>query len=290
MLNDSRWKALSARIAGFVDAVRVWGSFSDALANGSQGKQLYSFARSIFSTLEFEATQQNSFLPPNLLSSEAGRRLQEIVSVPHTNSSNLQGFVGEAAVLFHSILTEANYLLADNEVEVCSLAERAFLQLQWTIVADEQSRAKWKSAFKQGEVATERLGAAHLLWHGIYPFKVSNRVATDLILNEPLRSEDVGVARGAILTEWKVFRDGDDLAHKTVSAELQAEDYGSGVLGSTELRSMRYVVLVSEKKLPAIQDRMRGTSTYRHINIAVDPDTPSKGAPKQAATERKSTI
>lgn len=286
MSRSQRWKAISARIEGFVEAVRMWGSLDSALANGSQGKQLFGVAQSIFQALEVGAAAVGSPLPPGLLASGVAQRLKTVVSIPEPHSSSVQGFVGEAAVLFQSLVTEANFLLATNESIIRSLTERAFLHLQWTIAADSVARTRWVSAFHKGEVECEKLGAAHLLWHGIYPFKVHNRVATDLVLNEPIGGDQVGIAEGAVLTEWKVVRPGDNLQSTIEGAEFQADEYSSGVLGGTELRSVRYVVLVSEHKLPMPIDKPRVAYVYRHINIAVDPESPSKIAPKLAAAGR----
>ena len=64
-----------------------------------------------------------------------------------------------------------------------SLVERAFIHLQRTIVVDHDIRKKWKSAFNTGEIACERLGAVHLLSHGIWAFKADALgERTDLIL------------------------------------------------------------------------------------------------------------
>jgi len=284
---NQRWKLLSARIEGFVDGVSMWGSFDSALANGSQGKQLYRIAQAIFRSLEADALDKNPAIPPVLLSSEIFQRLKQLLSPPESSvSASVQGFVGEAAILLKALVTEVNYVLGDEEAVIRTLSERAFLHLQWTIVADPQTRSKWQAAYDAGEVESEKLGGAHLLWHGIYPFKVSNRVATDLVLEEPVTAEQVGIARGAVLTEWKVVRAGDDVVAKADSAEIQAEEYSAGVLGGTELRSVRFVVLVSRNRLKMPPDKIRGGSTYRHINVAVDPETPSKVAPKLAIAER----
>jgi hypothetical protein len=57
-------------------------------------------------------------------------------------------------------------------------------------------------------------------------------------------------------------------------ARQQAARYSSGVLWGFELREYRYLIMVSEKQLQ-VSDIQEADVTYRIINIAVDPSTPS---------------
>ena len=102
----------------------------------------------------------------------------------------------------------------------------------------------------------------------------------DLVLQEPLINlvEAESAAEALILTEWKTVRKDAEQDSKAKEARLQASLYASGVLGGTELRQYRYLVLVSKDWLRETPDIQEGDTEYRHVNIAVDPQSPSKAA------------
>lgn len=58
-------------------------------------------------------------------------------------------------------------------------------------------------------------------------------------------------------------------------AQKQAEIYCSDVLGGIEIRNYRYLVMVSEERLTMPDDTIKAGAIYRHINIAVNPGSPS---------------
>jgi len=103
---------------------------------------------------------------------------------------------------------------------------------------------------------------------------------TDLVYQEPVREDDLAGVRGAVLTEWKVAHGNG--VHEFAVAERQAENYATGVLGGLELASHRYLVVVSERQVRLPPDNVQKGVTYRHINIAVDPESPSKLAQRLA--------
>ena len=176
---------------------------------------------------------------------------------------------------------EVSHALHDRSEQVRSASELAFQHLQRLIVVDSELQQKWANAFKAGETHCEKIGAAHLLWHGILAFKVdATGGRTDLVYQEPLRKEDLTAVRGVVLTEWKVAHGNG--AHELRAAEEQAESYATGVLGGLELASHRYLVVVSQKQVRLPPDKVRKSVTYRHINIAVDPESPSKAAQRLA--------
>ncbi len=176
---------------------------------------------------------------------------------------------------------EVSHALHDRSEQIRLASELAFQHLQRLIVVDTELRQKWADAFKAGETHCEKIGAAHLLWHGILAFKVdATGGRTNLVYQEPVHEEDLAGVRGLVLTEWKVaHRNG---AHEFGAAEEQAENYATGVLGGLELASHRYLVVVSEKQVRLPPDKVRKSVTYRHINIAVDPESPSKAAQRLA--------
>lgn len=276
-----RWRALAARVQGFVGAVNLWSRYEGSLATGSQGKQLYHVAKAIVGDLQKYAATSGTSFPPAALSSEGMKRLIE-VTAPATGSVRADTSVAEAAILLQSLVTEIDFLLADHDAALRSSTERALLHLQWLIAADPEVRRKWIEAFHLGEPACEALGAAHLLWHGIYSFKAESGVVTDLVLGEPVDASKASVVEGLVLTEWKKAKTNADSISKVRNAEAQADLYASGVLGETELKTFRYVIVVSEHQLPMPADTVRPEYTYRHVNIACDPLSPSRAAPKLA--------
>lgn len=172
------------------------------------------------------------------------------------------------------------FQLFDRETQTVATVERAFEHLQRCIVADDEFRGKWQRAFKR-ETKCEQLGAAHLLWHGIWAFKTDAKgERTDLVLGIPL--DDAQAQRVAttgtqlVLTEWKLVRNPGDIDGAIEQATIQAKRYAKGILAGIELRSTRFLVVVSQDHLTMPHDIDVGGVRYRHINIAVDPSTPSR--------------
>ncbi|MDO9058436.1 MAG: hypothetical protein Q7U92_05360, partial [Bradyrhizobium sp.] len=56
---------------------------------------------------------------------------------------------------------------------------------------------------------------------------------------------------------------------------LQAKAYSGGILAGVELASHRYLVVVTKKQVQLPPDETEGAVIYRHINIAVEPQSPS---------------
>lgn len=138
---------------------------------------------------------------------------------------------------------------------------------------------KWAHAFESGEVECEKLGAVHLLGHGIWAFKISGAGGrTDLVYQEPL--EDFAnierSSEGLVLTEWKLQGPGQSAAGCFERARTQAKSYASGVLAGTELTRFRYAIVVSDQDVETPVDFLDGGITYRHINVAVHPRVPSR--------------
>ncbi|MFT3838959.1 MAG: hypothetical protein QM723_18410 [Myxococcaceae bacterium] len=191
-----------------------------------------------------------------------------------------------------SAISEIDAQLSDDQVAWVARAERAFEHLRRSLVVDDDLRSRWKAAFdphqhkkkhSQDEVAIEKLGAAHLLAHGLWAFKASGTAGgrTDLVFPDA-SGELTANARRAdaplVLTEWKLVRAGQKAEGLATGARAQADAYGSGVLGGFELRRVRYVVLVSMEGGHILPDaRVEGPSDgiYRHIDLAIDPAAPS---------------
>lgn len=183
--------------------------------------------------------------------------------------------------------SDFNYLTSDLEGTAVRLTARAFLHLQRSIIADHSIREKWKTAQAQHEMACEKLGSVHLLQHGIWCFKVDSvGERTDLILGEALTDQALGdvylSAEGLVLTEWKMATQSNS-KQKYHEALAQAERYARGSLAAIELKSYRYLVIVSEEFLNDVPpDHEKEGIIYKYINIAVDPSAPSTQARKPA--------
>lgn len=173
--------------------------------------------------------------------------------------------------------------LADSEAERRSVVERAFEHLQRAIVVDPDLRQKWVAAHAVDEPACEKVGAVHLLWHGIWGFKAhATGERTDLVLGEIIdaatitRAERAGTA--LVLTEWKRVTPNKSLPDAVKEIEAQVQMYRRGSLVAVELQRTCYGVVVSEKRLPMPAETVLANYTLRFINVAVDPETPSAAA------------
>ena len=283
------WQAISVQIKGILDA----GSFFySALHNSSEDsrsvkeKVLLPNAEKIVGNLKNFSEKYRSELPKVALEC-----LNSFMDKPEIKESGFfkperlwaSGNVQFALTSLAAFQSEFNYLIADTEFIGRRLTERAFIHLQRSIVVDEAIREKWIRAFKTHETKCEEHGALHLLSHGVWAFKAdATGGKTDLILNEPLTSliNIENTADALVLTEWKLVKKQSELTAKIQEAQKQAEIYSSDVLGGMELRNYRYLIMVSENRIEMPTDIIKGVTKYRHINIAVDPGSPSSEAKK----------
>jgi hypothetical protein len=185
-----------------------------------------------------------------------------------------------ATVELVGLQAEVSAALVDPEAIGRQRAERAFEHLSRSIVVDDEYRERWTIAFSRGEVACERLGAVHLLLHGIWAFK-SDSIGerTDLVLQERLAiTRTVDSSEALVLTEWKLARESDEVPFKAEESQRQAAIYSGSSLAATELATIRYVVLVTRRRAVMPADVTDGRKAYRFVNLAVSPDTPSEAA------------
>jgi len=191
------------------------------------------------------------------------------------------GALSALMVLFSSSRARFDFYSSGTAELMKSRVERAFIHLQQLIVVDQAVQSAWSTAYHSNETKCERLGAVHLLLHGIWSFKAHGVGArTDLVLQEPLDTATTieRAADALVLTEWKMVRANEDHSLIADKARRQAHLYGTGVLSKIELAEQRYVVLVSNDRLPRLSDELLDGITYRHVNIAVNPSTPSRAA------------
>ena len=210
----SEWRAISARIEGLVGA----GTFFLR----TQDSDTYSVSVDLIENARRTVLQLFSFRDAYLevLPSKAQKHLKDFLDSYENRFRVLQselvsqrpyGFSGVTAAItpLESVRVEFDHLLSDIDELVRSLAVRAFLHLQRSIVADAAIRERWIEAHVAGETTCEKLGACHLLLHGIWAFKaVGAGEQTDLVMNEPLiLNDDIRRAsHGLVLTEWKIVK------------------------------------------------------------------------------------
>lgn len=282
MAVSDEWARLSARIHGLVKASELASSLFEK-NNDSLGAMvdLAKTAASVFSDLtSFRATLgvPNAEVSARIEAAES--RVRPLLAEGVASSAEMrQIYIRSALVVLAALEAEVSYLLADHQTSLRGRTERAFEHLQRSIVVDESLRERWRTAWEAGEVECEKLGAVHLLSHGIWAFKVDSKGGrTDLVYQEPLRDMQTAArsAEGLVLTEWKRHVEGGNVERLFASARAQAKAYAAGVLAGTELTRARYAVLVSLNEVAVPDDLIEGDLIYRHVNISVSPRTPSR--------------
>lgn len=273
-----QWRALAGRIEGLVRAAEVFGQFSNGGVNDAVsviGRALLPEAQSIDKEIQLFAESFKSSLPPSALAA-----VQTYLRQQWSNAVNQGQVTGVAPLII--LRSSFEYAIRDIELAATSRVELAFEHLRRLLAVDAQVRQQWLKAFDANEPQCEKLGAVHLLAHGIWAFKVNGGgAATDLVMNEPLQAEMELVERtgnAIVLTEWKLVRERDDFETKAEEARRQAQLYAAGVLGGLELKQTRYVVLVAKSKSASLGHQELHGVRYRHVVIEIDPDSPSKAA------------
>ncbi|HUO05249.1 MAG TPA: hypothetical protein VMU16_08635 [Candidatus Binataceae bacterium] len=280
----TEWHSISERIAGLIEAGTFMTSTAATVGSDYHGASMHLIgnAKRVYEELVTLSATYSSALPPR-----ASACLSSFVhDASHTyTQSHLSGWSGMQGALapLGSFRAEFGHLISDTESVVRNLAERAFLHLQYSIIANAGIRETWKAAFSEGEIECEKLGATHLLQFGIWAFKaVAPGERTDLVLGKKLEitPQIESASEGLVLTEWKVVRKPSELGFKAKQALEQAKLYGLGALAGFELSSRRYLVLVSERYMDLPPNQVEGGVDYQYKNIAVDPVSPSKKVKK----------
>lgn len=272
-----QWRALASRIDGLIRA----GEFLISAFRVNSG-DTFSVVRNSFLpelaaiTAEIEHLGKNyaSEIPP-----QASEALQRYIAQGWGRSFNKGAVDIQALAPLASFRSQFEYLIRDSEAEGRNLTELAFEHLRRLLVVDEHIRTNWQNAFKRHETACERLGAVHLLSHGIWAFKfVAPGGATDLVFGDPVEQHSQVVrktARALVLTEWKLVRRPDEIMTKAQEGLEQAAIYSGGLLGDAELKRTRYVILVCQLDMRPPVDVPDGAITYHHVVLPVSPKTPS---------------
>jgi hypothetical protein len=279
-----QWAALAARIKGLQSAGELYGLFQSYHKEDTYGAGpfLREQCEAVVQALRRFRNEFESSLPPEA-AARLARFFGERVGQAASDASEAQRAARGALVGLVGIETEITFILAGGQERIRARSELALQHLQRCLVVDEELATKWQTAYTKGEPACERLGAIHLLWHGIFAFKASAGGGyTDLVYNEPVETPPHGV-EGLVLTEWKVADDKRTAESKIREAREQADLYKGGVLAGVELRGYRYLIVVSQERLRLPEDDSLEGVVYRHVNIAVRPGVDSKAAIKLAA-------
>lgn len=272
------WRSISARTRGLENAAKVHAAFL-AINSGSPygaDRELAQHCAGIWDEIKgFRASFRQS-LPHAVIravdrfATNGGKQIEQ-------NTAGDSLLTRTCIVKLIAIDSEISYCLDDPMERVRSTSELAFMHLQRLIAVDKEYREKWQAAFAKNEPQCERLGGLHLLWHGIWAFKVdATGGRTDLVYQDTLITEKIPVALGMVLTEWKKVT--GDTQQAYAEAKAQTDQYASGVLAGVELTSHRYLIVVTEQEIDPLPDIVEGSIVYRRINIAVSPRNPSVAA------------
>jgi len=222
------WQALSARIKGLLDAgTFFYGALQHSSSDdtGVRTKILLANAKNIFTSLKDYREKYQSALPEEALESLEKFLLDTQDFNFNPESILVRGHVQFALTSLAAFQSEFSYIIADTQAVALRITERAFVHLQRSIIADDEMKKKWLHAFEH-ETKCEKLGALHLLLHGIWAFKAyAEKGRTDLILNEPLSDTSIieKSSTALVLTEWKVVRNSNELYAKIDEAYEQTK-------------------------------------------------------------------
>lgn len=283
-----QWRDLAGRIDGLIRAGEFLVSafkVNSADAFRIVGKSILPELVAIIAEIEHLGKTYASELPQ-----QASEALQKYVAQGWGKSFNDGAVDIQTLAPLASFRSQFEYLIRDAETEGRSLTELAFEHLRRQLVVDEDIRKKWQDAFKKHETACERLGAVHLLSHGIWAFKiVAPGGATDLVFGDPVgQYAEImrRTARALVLTEWKLIKSPDEITTKAQEARVQASIYSGGVLGDAELKRTRYIVLVCQSDLTPPDDVSVGGVTHRHVLLPTNPKSPSTMARSQRSRKK----
>lgn len=273
----SEWSALSARIHKLESASRLY--LSTQTPKFTSRTQIISPLVENINSLREEVgkfKERHGMLLQESAQNSIGRFLEW--NPTETSQAATYYTLLEQIIFLCSFETEFTHLLSSHDVTVRRITERALLHLSRSLIVDEALKVRWVTAFREREERIEKLGGVHLLQHGIWGFKVhASGERTDLVLNEPIADLDVvtRTSEGLVLTEWKRCTDPANAQQFWNNARTQAFLYGRGCLAAAELRDTRYLILVSENRINEPDDIVDKGIRYRHINIAINPSTPS---------------
>lgn len=280
----SAWRAISAYVQAIMDAAQLNSALACQPADQFTARNDYflmpAFRDAWNQILNFCGTYRE-FLPPRAtqIVDDYQRIMQQLVINKTATPAGLLDIINAVC----AARSRLDFVLAGSDEPLKRVVERAFVHLQRLIVVDAEAARKWQDAFagSRAEEACERLGATHLLLHGVWAFKAySEKERTDLVLGTAVDTNEAErTADAMVLTEWKIARSESDVTSQADQARRQARVYSGSGLAGFELSWVRYVVIVTSDRLPMPSDQRDGDILYRVVNVAVNPSTPSKLRP-----------
>jgi hypothetical protein len=266
----SRWKSISTKIDQLQEVSRAYFNSINSFGvdhYGIGGSSIIPAARELYN--EVLDLKRNYPMMPG--------EVQTLIVKLEKNFSGHHKFtgipgVGGAMVHLGIFNSEMSYYLRDNEILTKDKVKLAFLHLQRTLLVDMELRKKWLAAYGEGEEALEKIGAIHLLSHGLWAFKAANEnEKRDLVLSTPIKADEVQeVGAALVLTEWKKIS-AESLVSKAKEALAGARKYQGSHWAGSELKKEKYLVMVSEHHLEmpvsVIDDEIR----YVYVNLSINP-------------------
>lgn len=264
-----RWKSISAKISQLQELSRAYFDSINSYGvdhYGIGGSQIIPAARDIFNEI-LEVRKNHPQLPAQV--SLLIGKLEK--SFGGHKFTGIPG-AGGALVILGIFNSEMGFYLKDHEIMTKDKVRLAFLHLQRTLMIDLEVQKKWQAAFQEGESALERLGATHLLAHGLWAFKPRGATERlDLIFGHDIKSEEVELTGSSlVLTEWKSVK-AETLNEKSKEVLSQVRKYGLGGLPGAELKREKYLVMVSENPLEMPPALMDGDIRYLYFNLVINP-------------------
>jgi hypothetical protein len=278
------WRALSARIQSLIKASEIHAQHMQVNSGDPYGRsrRLIEHANSTLDAVDRFSDRHQRLLPIPVLGSLKKLLEQALPLVKDTSGSGRDDKATTAILLLGLFESEISLLLNDGRALIQSRCERAFEHLRRVLIVDPAQRRLWHAAHELNEPACEKLGATHLLHHGIWAFKVDAIGArTDLMYSEPVNLEHAARSDARlVLTEWKRAANASpseqEVLQQFTAAREQAQRYAEGALAGLELKDCRYLVLVSRDDVTPPPDVTVDGVLYRHVNIPIEPSAPSK--------------
>lgn len=273
------WNLLSQKIQSLLNVCTfLHGAFQVSSDAGGAMKHISKNANNNFTLITKFKNDFGSNLPKEALAS-IDNFISNCKPVDVKSTKGMQRASTETLLVSLALLeNDVSYYLNNTQIRIRKTVEIAFQHLQRQLIADKSVKTLWEDKANR-ETDFEKLGGAHLLLHKIWGFKVNGEgQRTDLVLSERVESSNFlyQSVDGLILTEWKVIDTQKDLTDKINQAKGQVKKYAKGVLGAIELSTHRYLIMVSSDWLDVPEDFIEEEVTYRIINIAFSPKTPSK--------------
>lgn len=284
---ENEWAAISQDLSAFQEVAQVYlnlyaqwpkkDQYSQKDSIIAQAKRLYDRVRTF--------SQVNEGFLPATTKQWLDRFVKELDSKEVFTHPATTPLVEDVYFPLTIVKAEVDKFLPREQMAIRSISERAFLHLARLLAVSEPVRMIWKQAFACGEPALERLGAIHLLSHGIWAFKADTiRARTDLILaDKGIDLHEVErTGTSLVLTEWKRAEPERTMGEARTQALAQTKIYRWGPLAGYELSKRAFLVLVSMRSSQHAQAEFEEEGVvYRCIHLEIEPDAPSVAARKE---------